>query len=446
MTCVIVGRRFRPLLALAGAVLIGAAAQPASAQDVFEGMTAAQLFDLADARRSVGADNDAATLYTALTEDDDPDIRAEARYRHGLMLADKGDYAGAAVLFRALLDEKPDAVVARLELARMLAAMGREGQARRELRQAEATGIPQDAAAMVDGFSRALRSRKKVGGMFEVAIAPDSNINRATEARTLDTIIAPLTLSDDARAKSGAGFRNTVQLYARHPIAEKWSVLARGGTYGNWYRDSEFNDASASALAGLERTGEKDRVSVSLGHTWRWFGNEPYATTSAVAIDWTRALSPQSQLVTNLSISEARYESNPYQNGQLYDLGLSYERALSARTGVSVGVSATRNDARDAGYATWSGGLNLGAWRETPMGTVFGSTAIRRTEGDERLFLFPERRKEWLTSARVGITMRRLTLYGFAPTARVTVERNSSTVGLYDYRRVAADFGISRAF
>lgn len=446
MTRVNIGRRNRPLLALAGAVLIGAAAQTVMAQDVFEGMTAAQLFELADARRSVGADQDAATLYTALTEDEDADIRAEARYRHGLMLADKGDYAGAAVLFRALLDEKPDAVVARLELARMLAAMGREGQARRELRQAEATGIPQDAAAMVDGFSRALRSRKKVGGMFEVAIAPDSNINRATEARTLDTIIAPLTLSDDARAQSGAGVRNTVQLYARHPIAEKWSVLARGGSYGNWYRDSEFNDVSASALAGLERTGEKDRVSVSLGHTWRWFANEPYATTSAVALDWTRALSPQSQLVTNLSISEARYEANPYQNGQLYDVGLSYERALSARTGVSVGVSATRNDARDAGYATSSGGLNLGAWRETSMGTVFGSTAIRRTEGDERLFLFPERRKEWLTSARVGITMRKLTVYGFAPTARVSLERNSSTVGLYDYRRVAADFGISRAF
>ena len=159
--------------------MIGAAAQTVMAQDVFEGMTAAQLFELADARRSVGADQDAATLYTALTEDEDADIRAEARYRHGLMLADKGDYAGAAVLFRALLDEKPDAVVARLELARMLAAMGREGQARRELRQAEATGIPQDAAAMVDGFSRALRSRKKVGGMFEVATSVIPRANRA---------------------------------------------------------------------------------------------------------------------------------------------------------------------------------------------------------------------------------------------------------------------------
>lgn len=269
------GQRNRPLLSMLGAAVLMAAHQPALAQEVFEGLSSAQLFALADARRQAGADQDAASLYAALTEDDDADIRAEARYRHGLMLADAGDYAGAAVLFRALLDEKPDA---------------------------------------------------------------------------------------------------------------------------------------------------------------------------AVAVDWTRALSPRSQLVGNLSISEARYEANPFQNGQLYDLGLNYERALSARTGVSVGASATRNDARDAGYATWSGGLNLGAWRETPMGTVFGSTSIRRTEGDERLFLFPERRKEWLTSARVGITMRKLTVYGFAPTARVSVERNSSTVGLYDYRRVAADFGISRAF
>ncbi|KAK0350275.1 hypothetical protein LTR94_029687, partial [Friedmanniomyces endolithicus] len=110
-------------------------------------------------------------------------------------------------MFRALLDEKPEVLAARLELARMLAAIGREQEARRELRQAQASGVPDEAAAMVDRFARALRSQKRLGGVFEIAVAPDSNINRATEARILDTVIAPLTLSDDARARSGAGLR-----------------------------------------------------------------------------------------------------------------------------------------------------------------------------------------------------------------------------------------------
>lgn len=33
-------------------------------------------------------------------------------------------------------------------------------------------------------------------------------------------------------------------------------------------------------------------------------------------------------------------------------------------------------------------GTTLGAWRETRAGTIFVSAGIRRTLGDERLFLF----------------------------------------------------------
>jgi hypothetical protein len=62
------------------------------------------------------------------------------------------------------------------------------------------------------------------------------------------------------------------------------------------------------------------------------------------------------------------------------------------------------------------------------------------------LFLFPERRREWLYQASGGATFRTLTVHGFAPLVRLTYERNYSTVGLYDYRRLAADIGIARAF
>lgn len=428
------------------AALIAALPGAVRAQEVVEGIQASQLFALADDRRAAGQAVDAIVLYEALAKDADADIRAEARYRHGLLLADMGRYTEAAVMFRALLDEKPDALVARLELARMLAAMGREKEARRELRQAQASGVPDEAAAMVDHFARALRSEKRIGGVLEVAVAPDSNINRATEARTLDTVIAPLTLSDDARARSGAGFRTMTQVFGRIPVAEGWSILPRGAMQGSVYRQSQFNDVSASALVGVEQRGERNRFSASVGQTWRWFGNEPYAQTSALAVDWVRTMDARSQLVTSYSLSDARYEANSLQDGNIHDLSAGYERALNARSGISVAASVTRQGAVDPGYATWAGGLTLGGWRETRWGTAFVSAGLRRTEGDERLFLFPDKRREWLATGRLGMTFRALAAYGFAPTVRVTLERNDSTVGIYDYHRVAADIGVSRAF
>lgn len=429
-----------------GACLALLAGVDAQAQEAIEGLSAAQLFDLADARRDAGSADDALALYDALARDPDADVRAEARYRKGLTLADLRRFSDAAVAFRALLDEKPGVIAARLELARMLAALGRESEARRELRQAQAAGIPPDAAPMVERFAAALRSQKRFGGSIELALAPDSNINRATQARTLDTIIAPLTLSEDARAQSGLGGRAVGQAFAKLRLNDRISLLPRLAGLANVYGDDRFNDISASALLGVEWRGDADKVSPSVGQTYRWFGGESYARTRTATVDWVHAMDARSQLVTSGSASKARYEKNALQDGAIYDLSLSYERALSAATGMSLATAVTRQTANDPGYATWAGGITIAGWRETRWGTIYASGGARRTEGDERLFLFPERRREWLLTARAGMTMRAVSWAGFAPTVRVSFEDNDSTVGIYDYRRVAAEIGVVRAF
>ncbi|MFN6982366.1 MAG: surface lipoprotein assembly modifier [Brevundimonas sp.] len=421
-------------------------ATPLRAQDVVEGLSAAQVFELAETRRQAGAVVDAVAAYDALAQDADADIRAEARYRKGLMLADLGRYEEAALALRALLNEKPDALAARLELARMLAALGLENEARRELRQAQAAGIPPDAAPMVQQFAAALRSPQRFGGSVEWSLAPDSNINRATQARTLDTIIAPLTLSDDARAQSGLGVKTAGQAFAKLPLSPSLSLLPRVAGLANLYGDDRFNDVSASALVGIEWHGRKDRFSPSIGETRRWFGGEAYAKTRTVAVDWVRMVDARSQIVTSASAGAATYDQNSLQDGWLYDASVAYERAVTSASGLTLNASATRQTAEDPGYATWAGGITVGGWRDMRWGTVFVSTGLRRTVGDARLFLFPERREEWLVTAKAGVTFRTLTVAKLAPVVRATLEENDSTVGIYDYSRIAMEVGFTRVF
>ena len=421
-------------------------ATPIHAQDVVEGLSAAQVFDLADTRRQAGAVDDAIVAYDALARDADADIRAEARYRKGLMLADLGRFEDAAMAFRAVLNEKPDAIAARLELARMLAALGMENDARRELRQAQAAGIPPEAAPMVEQFAAALRSPKRFGGSFELSLAPDSNINRATQARTLDTIIAPLTLSDDARAQSGLGVHTAGQAFAKLPLTSRLSLLPRVAGMANLYGDDQFNDVSTSALLGVEWRGRTDRFSPSIGATYRWFGGERYARTQTVSVDWVRGIDARSQLVISASASDASYDQNSLQDGRIYDGSASYERALSTTSGVILTGSTPRQTAQDPGYSTWAAGASAGVWRETRWGTAFASAGLRRTVGDERLFLFPERREEWLVTAKASMTFRALSVARLAPIVRVTFEQNASTVGIYDYNRLAMEVGFTRAF
>lgn len=411
-----------------------------------EGLAATDLFDMADEARHAGRIEDALTFYDALSGDHDPEVRAEARFRKGVMLADAGRLTEAALAFRALLDEKPSAVPARLELARVLALLGNESAARRELHQARAAGLPADVVATVDQFAQALRSARRLGGSVELSLLPDSNINRATSARTLDTVIAPLTLDDDARARSGLGLKLGGQGFVRLPLRSDLALLPRLAGTADLYGGDGFDDISGSALIGLEWRRARSRWSPSVGQTLRWYGGKPYARTLTASIDWLRSLSPRAQLVVSASAGRANYLRNELQDGHIFDLNLSVERATDARGGIALTASGNRQTARDPGYATASGGVSALAWREAAGSTLFASVGARRTEGDARLFLFPDRRREWLVTARLGATLRPLAVAGFAPVVRATFEKNSSTIGIYDYRRVAGEFGVSRAF
>ena len=44
------------------------------------------------------------------------------------------------------------------------------------------------------------------------------------------------------------------------------------------------------------------------------------------------------------------------------------------------------------------------------------------------------------------MVMRQLARGGFAPVVRLNYERNRSTIAFYDYRRLRAEFGLTRAF
>lgn len=433
------------LVALAAAALL-VLATPATAQDRWENLSAAEVFSLAETARASGETDDALALYDGLSRDPDIEIRTEARFRKGMLLSQLGRHADAAVAFREILDEKPEATRVRLELARVLALTGDEAGARRALRQAQAAGLPTEVVPVVDQFAAALRSYERAGGSFELGFAPDSNINRATSARTLDTVIAPLTLSRDARAQSGVGLQASGQVYLRLPLTDRLSVVPRTSARGQIYRHDEFNDTSASALVGLEWSLGSDRLTPSAGRTWRWYGGRLYATTDTFALNWLHPVGQRAQVTVAGSAARASYKRNPLQSGGLFDLSVTGEYALGPRTGLGGSVGVTRHDARDPGYATTAGSLGAFAWQEVGRTTLFVNAGVRRILGDERLILFPERREDWFVQVSAGATIRWLTVQGFAPVVRVGVERNGSTIGLYDYKRFTTELGIARAF
>ncbi len=410
-------------------------------------LTASELFEFAERARDAGDLATAETALRALAENPDIELRSEARFRLGMMLADQqGKYREAAVEFRRILDENPKAARVRLELARMQALLGNLGAAEREFRAAQAVGLPPEVEQMVRFYANALSARKPLGGSIEVAIAPDSNINRATKSDTLGTVIGDFALNDDAKARSGIGLALRGQTYLRAPLAAKANLLVRLSGSADIYRQSAFDDFSVGLQAGPEFTLGQDRFGLSAGPAWRWYGTDPYSFTVGGSGNWQHPLGKRGQLRVDAGIARIDNRRNDLQDSTGYSVAAGIDRAFSARFGGGVQINGYREAARDPGYSTLTLGGNSYLFREMGKTTAVLSLGYSHLQADERLFLYPERRRDDRFTARLSATFRSLRIGSFAPLARLIFERNASNIEIYDFNRVAAEVGITSAF
>jgi tetratricopeptide (TPR) repeat protein len=385
-------------------------------------------------------------ILNLLAADPRPDVRGEARYRHAMIVEADGRLAEAAVLLRRVLDEKPDAGAVRLKLATLLQKMGDEASALRELRALRTIDLPPTVARFVDRFSASLQARKPFGLQMEIALAPDSNINRATASDTLGTVFGDFTLDKEAKAKSGVGAAIRGMVHMRKPLTGALSVIARAGGEARLYRDKDFNDMSLDLSVGPEFQLGKTRFTAELGIVRQWYGMKPYQSGLRLAGSATRAVGPTSQVRLDAGFRTIDNRLNNLQDGHAVSLRGRYERALSPNTVVAASLGLDRQKASDDAYSTRSIGGGITLYRDLGRMTLSAGFDAGLLAADERLLLLPRARKDQLIRFQLASTFRQLSVGGFAPMMRIVFERNKSTVEYYDYKRTRTEFGVVRAF
>jgi hypothetical protein len=148
----------------------------------------------------------------------------------------------------------------------------------------------------------------------------------------------------------------------------------------------------------------------------------------------------------NASASVTDNQFNHLQDGKAFQGRVGVERALSATTGVALNLALDRQSLRDPGYSTTGWRAGLVAWKEIGRATLTASADFGRLNADERLLLFPDKRRDRYSRFSLAMTLRQLTFKGFAPVTRFTVERNRSTIEFYDYKRTRTEIALVRAF
>lgn len=410
-------------------------------------LSAGEVFRLAAEAESRKDFVTAETAYRALTGDPDIESRNEARFRLALMLADALErYADAALLLRQILDEQPNVGRVRLELARVQAMMGNMRAAERELRAASASGLPPEVEQMVQFFRTAINAKRPYGANLELALAPDSNINRATRSDTLGTVIGDFTLDEDARAQSGIGLFARTNMWARLPVSKTVDINARANAGGNFYRADQFNDLTTGVQIGPRIRLGSDVLSVAATASWRWFGGDPFTFNYGLETSFQHPLDKSTQMFSDVTLLRSEDRLNSLRDTNIAIATVGVDKSFSPRWGGGLRLTGQRQAARDPGFSIAAGGGSVYAFREFGPTTVLLSLGYQHLEADARLFLFSRRRIDERVDGLASATLRSLRVGRFAPLIRLRYERNWSSVEIFDFKRLGAEVGVTAAF
>jgi tetratricopeptide (TPR) repeat protein len=433
------------LAALALAPAAAAASPECKAEQGCVHASAAQLFALADKLYEQGDAAAAAGVLEALTHDIHPELRAEARFRLAALREKTGDLEGAVRALHELLAEQPSANPARLELARILAKMGKGEEARKEVAIAERSGLPPEVEQSVRRFASAIPTSKRRGLSLEMSGGPDSNINRSTSAQYIDTIIAPFELDPDARRQSGIGFALGGQAFTRNAIGGI-DLLSRVGAHADLFTKPRFNDVQLTADSGPEWAGKFGRIRPAALYERRWYGGHPYSTGFGASVDWLKQIGANTQLELNASRVRQNIQPNRGQDGWRTALGADVAQQLAPDSTARLSFRFAALDARVKPESLRQLGAELLLAKRLPTVTAYVDFSYNRTRGLAPLFLFGKTRHDWRIDLSAGIIFDKVRLAGFSPLIRVTHSDSQANIALYDYHRTRLDFGISRSF
>jgi hypothetical protein len=173
---------------------------------------------------------------------------------------------------------------------------------------------------------------------------------------------------------------------------------------------------------------------------------KPYQRSMRLNGSVVASLDKVSQLRLDIGGRWVNDHLNDLSDGSGRTLVGRYERAISQQLAVVASGSIDRFKARDDAYSTWSWSAGLSAYQELGRMTLNAGVEIGALRSDDRLQLLLDKRDDRVRRLHVGAVFRQLTVSGFAPIARVVVERNRSSVEFYDYERIRTEVGISRSF
>ena len=365
-------------------------------------------------------------------------------------------YDKAIDAFRAILVNRPGLVRVRLELARAFFLKGQDGLARRHFEAVLAGGVPPPVAANIRQFLAIMQARKRLTGYFGLAVAPDSNLNAASESEIIyiDTVFGrlPFTREGDVGAESGFGLSVWGGGEYQQPLSERLRLRVGSDVAVREYPGGDFDQHFLAAHVG-PRWLASPRTEISLLATAQrqWLGSQPYADEFGVRLELDRRLTPGIWARGTAAYRERDHLSRDFLDGPVAEFTATFAWAPAPVLRVHATVGYAREHAAAEHWRNLSRWVRVGTSLALPLGFTLGTSAQMRCtyydgSGQVHLTLDGGKRLDRTRMFTVSVLNRAFTLFGFSPQLALINEARLTNAQAQDYDRNRAELRFVRQF
>lgn len=365
---------------------------------------------------------------------------------------ERKNYLDEAIgVFHRILVASPELVRVRLELARAFFLKRDDGLSRKNFERVLAENPPPPVAANIRSFLAVIRARRRWSGYFGTTLAPDTNLNAASDSDEnvieLDILGSRLPFrlqKDEEGARSGVGVAMWGGGEYEYPLSPNVQLRAGGGVSRTEYSGQDFDQMSISAHGGPRWSlGNRTEINL-LGSARRgWSAGEPQFKDLGARFDVRNFLGRRVLLRTQASYHQRSYDEDIVLDGPRSDVSLTgiWQATPIMRLEASVGLA--REQTEDEDFRNSRQSVGLGASIDLPRGFTVGINGLYRwTDYDGLGGRFPlssgETRSDGTRTLRFSMYNRGFTIQGFSPKVVLIREKRESNAP-FNYRKTRAE-------
>ena len=366
-------------------------------------------------------------------------------------------YDEAIAAFRFILIDNPELVRVRLELARAFFFSGRDDLAQGHFERVLASPLPPAVVTNIQRFLDAIRDRQRLSGYFGAAIAPDSNLNYASEEDIiyLDTVFGRLPFQRDEESTeelSGLGLSVWAGGEYQMPLARHLRMRIGADIAQREYSGKDFDQTVLATHVG-PRWLASPRTDLSLlGTAYRqWLGSHPQIDEQGMRLEISHQLAPRFWLRGTAAARERECHNCEWRNGPVTDFSLSAIWTPAPTFQVRLTVGYERDYASLVHWRSLSRWLRVDGNLALPLGfTLGGNAQMRRThyagDGRAHFTLTGRQRRDRTVSFGITILNRVIALYGFSPQIALFHDARMTNAQAQNFDRDRAELRLVRQF